>query len=124
MTPIYVGPVTFEPRERILSGGEFAFRVSRLEASALTILMRKADRVVSKAEFRDAVWGCNPPARILTAERMMIGTLRKFMGHLDLDGEQIIKTVQGFGYQFNNLSIQRRHVVERAELRASMSVSP
>ena len=52
-----VGDLLLDPERRVVRRGDAEIRLSRREAALLAYLMRSGDRVVSKEEILEQVWG-------------------------------------------------------------------
>nr|WP_241696133.1 tetratricopeptide repeat protein [Solimonas terrae] len=67
----------------------------RKPLQVLLHLLQHADEVVTKDELAEACW----PGRILS-DTVLSTTIKRLRAVLGDDGQQIIKTVHGFGYRF------------------------
>jgi DNA-binding response OmpR family regulator len=92
-----IGPLEIAPDEHLARAGGHALTLSIRELRLLTELARRADRIVSREELFDLVWG--RPMR--TGDRSVDVYVRKLRVKLDtaLPGWTFIHTHFGFGYR-------------------------
>src|ERR1700742_1609858 len=92
-----VGPLQITPDEHLARAGGHALTLSIRELRLLTELARRADRIVSREELFDLVWG--RPMR--TGDRSVDVYVRKLRVKLDtaLPDWSFIHTHFGFGYR-------------------------
>ena len=77
----------------ILNGKEIVF--PRKEFELISLLISKPDKVFSREEIFDNIWGDN----IVVGDRTIDVHIRKLREKL---GDEYIKTVKGIGYKFVN----------------------
>ncbi len=97
VTKIVSGDLTID-RERyivILKGVEIFF--PRKEFELLSLLISKPDKVFSREEIFDNIWGDN----IIVGDRTIDVHIRKLREKL---GDKYIKTIKGIGYKYVNPS--------------------
>lgn len=70
------------------------------EFDLLRLLMENTDRVLTRNEILDDVWGCNYSGESRTLD-MHIRSLRQKLGS-DIGENGLISTVRGVGYKFNS----------------------
>lgn len=86
------GPFTLQSRERQLSGPEGIVELSSRSFDILMLLLRNANKTVSKTELLEAVW----PGIVVEDNTLQVhvSALRKAMG------SSVIQTVHGRGYKY------------------------
>ena len=101
-----VGPLEVAPAEHLARGGGQTLNLSARELRLLAELARRADRIVSREQLYELVWG--RPLR--PGDRSVDVYVRKLRVKLSLalPDWSFIHTHFGFGYRF---AAQRRRVV-------------
>ena len=94
-TIIQFNDITLDLRLRTVRIGEREIKLSNQEFILLDTLMRHRDRVLSREELLNYVWGYSydPNSNIVD---VYIGYLRKKLGN------NIIETIRGVGYRLRN----------------------
>lgn len=93
---LVVGDLTLNPARRTVRRGDIQIHLSRRESALLEHLMRSHDRILSKEEILEHVWG-EIDVRETNLVEVYIGYLRK---KLDQPfGRSTVRTVRGRGYQ-------------------------
>lgn len=88
--------LTLNSRTFEVKMGKRAIELSRKEFSILEYLMRNSGRVVSKESIISNVWDYD--------SNILPNTVEVFIGYLrGKIGQDLIKTVRGFGYTMNNV---------------------
>ncbi len=94
---VTVGPLQVVPAEQLARAGGRTLNLSRRELMLLTALARRADRIVSREQLYELVWG--GPLR--PGDRSVDVYVRKLRVKLDtvLPDWSFIHTHFGFGYR-------------------------
>jgi two-component system, OmpR family, response regulator len=93
---LVVGDLSLDPAGRTVRRGDVQIHLSRRESALLEHLMRSPDRVLSREEILEHVWG-ETDVRETNLVEVYIGYLRK---KLDQPfGRSTVRTVRGHGYQ-------------------------
>lgn len=92
---LHVGDLALDPRRRTARWGEHPIPLSPREFALLEFLMRHADRVCSKEEIFEGVWG-DTGKRDLNVVEVYVGYLRRKIDQTF--GTSLICTVRGRGY--------------------------
>jgi two-component system OmpR family response regulator len=96
---LVVGELTLNPARRTVRRGDVQVHLSRRESALLEHLMRSHDRVLSKEEILEHVWG-ELDVRDTNLVEVYVGYLRK---KLDQQfGRSTVRTVRGHGYQLED----------------------
>ncbi len=92
-----IGPLEIAPDEHLARAGGHALTLSIRELRLLTELARRADRIVSREDLFDLVWG----RTMRPGDRSVDVYVRKLRVKLDtaLPGWSFIHTHFGFGYR-------------------------
>ena len=94
--------VDFSERQ-VFSDNDICNELSELETDLLRYLSSRAGTVVSREELIEHVWHINPKGMKTRTVDMNIARLRKKIGD-DGENPQIIITLRGRGYRFQNKS--------------------
>ncbi|MBS1888801.1 MAG: winged helix-turn-helix transcriptional regulator [Actinobacteria bacterium] len=90
------GVATGPPRRRVMVDGT-EVRLSRREFDLFAVLVRRTDRMFTKAELLEAVWGFAP--RVGVDEQRVTATVRRLRARLAEAGAgELIATARGVGY--------------------------
>jgi DNA-binding response OmpR family regulator len=93
--PIECGSLRLDPASlRVTLAGE-TIRMPLRELRLLELLMAHADRVVTREQIREAVWGGAPGSNTITVH---VQRLRHRLGD-DQEDPKLILTVRGVGYR-------------------------
>jgi DNA-binding response OmpR family regulator len=93
--PIEVGGLRLDPGALQVSLNGKLVRMPMRELRLLQLLMANTDRVVTREQIRDSVWGSAPGSNTITVH---IQRLRQRLGDDQVD-PHIILTVRGVGYR-------------------------
>lgn len=96
--PLVAGRLHFDPVSHRVSVGGKEIGVGPTEYRLLKFLMENADRVYSRAQLLDFVWGQNVYVEERTVD-VHVRRLRKALEEFQVD--QYIQTVRGAGYRFS-----------------------
>jgi two-component system phosphate regulon response regulator PhoB len=99
---IQVGPLVLDPGSHRVSAAGHILELAPTEFRLLQVLMSRPERVFSREQLLDLVWGRN----IYVAERtvdMHISNVRKTLGQHGLEG--MIETVRGVGYRLSAIGL-------------------
>ena len=97
--PVITGQdLTMNCDTRDVFRGEEKIELTYKEFELLKLLMENADRVMTRSELLNLVWGIDFEGETRTLD-MHIRTLRHKLGD-DADNPQYIKTIRGVGYRF------------------------
>lgn len=97
-TALSCGPITLDPVNHTVQVKNQSIKIGQTEFRLLHYLMRKPDRLHSRAQLLDQVWGQG----VFIEERTVdvhILRLRKLLKPFGLDG--MVRTVRGAGYRFS-----------------------
>ena len=95
--PLEIGGLRLEPATFRLYGDGTLLRIGPTEFRLLTHLMRHPDRVLSRAQLLDGVWG----REVAIEERTVDVHIRRLRLALQATGhDRLIETVRGGGYRF------------------------
>jgi len=97
-TPISLGPLTLEPSSHRLRAGEQKIELGPTEFRLLQFFMRHPERVFSREQLLDRVWGRNVFIDDRTVD-VHIRRLRKALEPHEAAG--LVQTVRGAGYRFS-----------------------
>lgn len=95
---IKAGIIELDPIGHRVALGGIDVRLGPTEYRLLKFLMTHADRVYSRAQLLDRVWGANVYVEERTVD-VHVRRLRKALSDRDVD--QYIQTVRGAGYRFS-----------------------
>lgn len=95
---IEMGGIALDIEQHRVSIGEAELAVSPTEYRLLEFFLTHPDKVYSRAQLLDQVWGRNTYIEERTVD-VHIRRLRKILG--EHDREELIQTVRGFGYRFS-----------------------
>lgn len=99
--PVSMGGLTLDPATHRVSAGEQPLNLGPTEFRLLHFLMTHAERVHSRAQLLDQVWGDH----VFVEERTVDVHIRRLRCSLEPSGhESLIQTVRGSGYR---LSVQQ-----------------
>ena len=90
-----VGDLELDEERHVARVGGAAVDLSAREFALLAYLMRNADRVVTRQQILDAVWGAEPDVYSNVVD-LYVSYLRRKLG--ELDRADLIRTVRGVGY--------------------------
>jgi DNA-binding response OmpR family regulator len=93
--PLECGALRLDPAAMAVHLHGRAIRMPMRELRLLQLLMTHADRVVTRDQIRDAVWGGVPGSNTITVH---VQRLRQRLGD-DQDDPRMILTVRGVGYR-------------------------
>lgn len=94
---IRIGTLTLDPATHRVHGGETTLSVGPTEFRLLHFFMTHTERVFSRAQLLDQVWGDH----VFVEERTVDVHIRRLRKALEPSGhEQHIETVRGAGYRF------------------------
>ena len=94
---IKIGTLTLDPATHRVHGGDTALSVGPTEFRLLHFFMTHTERVFSRAQLLDQVWGDH----VFVEERTVDVHIRRLRKALEPSGhEQHIETVRGAGYRF------------------------
>jgi DNA-binding winged helix-turn-helix (wHTH) protein len=100
--------------DRRVTRGDHAVHVSRKTFDVLTVLVRRAGRLVTKRQLVESVW---PDVRVETGILTVhVAMLRKMLGDCRTR-PRFIETVSGYGYRF--IGPVRRELADAATLGVS-----
>ena len=94
---VSVGRLTLDPAAYRVTWGEQPLRLGPTEFKLLNYLMRHPERVHSRAQLLDKVWGDH----VFVEERTVDVHIRRLRQSLEPSGhDRLIETVRGGGYRF------------------------
>ena len=100
ISQITLGELTLDTEQHRLSIGEKKLDVSPTEFRLMQFFMTHPDKVFSRTQLLDQVWGRSVYIEERTVD-VHIRRLRKILG--DYGKEDMVQTVRGFGYRFSLL---------------------
>jgi two-component system, OmpR family, phosphate regulon response regulator PhoB len=100
VSQITFGELTLDTEQHRLSIGEKQLDVSPTEFRLMQFFMTHPDKVFSRTQLLDQVWGRSVYIEERTVD-VHIRRLRKILG--DYGKEDMVQTVRGFGYRFSLL---------------------
>jgi len=101
---IKVGDLQLEPATRRVTGGELALSLGPTEFRLLHYFMTHPERVFSRAQLLDQVWGDH----VFVEERTVDVHIRRLRKALEASGhDDHIETVRGAGYRFTAQLLKR-----------------
>ena len=100
ISQITMGELTLDTEQHRLSIGEKQLDVSPTEFRLMQFFMTHPDKVFSRTQLLDQVWGRSVYIDERTVD-VHIRRLRKILG--DYGKEDMVQTVRGFGYRFSLL---------------------
>ncbi len=92
------GPLTIDLAAHRLSSGQTEVELGHTEFKLLAFLMQHPERVYSRAELLDHVWGAGTFIEERTVDVHVL-RLRKILKPFEADG--LLETVRGAGYRFS-----------------------
>ncbi len=96
--PVEVGALRLDPATHRVSAGQLAVDLGPTEFRLLHYLMTHPERVHSRAQLLDQVWGDH----VFVEERTVDVHIRRLRGALEASGcDRYIQTVRGSGYRFS-----------------------
>jgi two-component system phosphate regulon response regulator PhoB len=96
--PVAVSGLRLEPDTRRVFGGTTALPLGPSEFRLLHFMMTHAERVHSRAQLLDQVWGDH----VFVEERTVDVHIRRLRKALEPSGhDRLIETVRGSGYRFS-----------------------
>lgn len=95
-TQLRIGQLHIDVEGRTVSVGEERISLTRKEFDLLLLLVKNKERVFTREQLHDLVWGMDPTKATLRTVDTHIKTLRMKLGHESHN----IKTVWGIGYKF------------------------
>ena len=95
-TLMKVGPITLDPTKLTVSIDGIKVEIGHAEFKLLKFLMAHPDRVFSRSQLLDKVWGDHVAIEERTVDVHVL-RLRKALK----DGEHLIKTVRSVGYMLS-----------------------
>lgn len=99
------GDILLDPETHRITKGGKTIDLSLTEYSLLEYLMQNVDQVLSRKAILEHVWGTNNPDTFTNIVDVYMNYLRK---KLDTPGRRsLIKTVRGFGYMLEDLSLRK-----------------
>lgn len=96
--PLVAGELRLDPVSHRVFAGERELALGPTEYRLLKFLMENADRVYSRTQVLDSVWGQNVYVEERTVD-VHVRRLRKVLEEFNVD--QYIQTVRGAGYRFS-----------------------
>ena len=96
--PLVAGDLRLDPVSHRVFVGDREIRLGPTEFRLLKFLMESADRVYSRTQLLDFVWGQNVYVEERTVD-VHIRRLRKVLEEFDVD--RYVQTVRGAGYRFS-----------------------
>jgi DNA-binding response OmpR family regulator len=97
---ITAGELEIRPSEYVALAGGRPLRLTVRELQLLTALANRADRIVSREELHEAVWG-EPYRKSDRSVDVYVGKLRQKLGEVS-PGRPYIHTHFGFGYRLES----------------------
>jgi DNA-binding response OmpR family regulator len=97
-TPLRAGEVEVRPQEFVAIAGGRPLSLTARELDLLAALVERSDRIVSREELYNAVWGL-PYRKSDRSVDVYVGKLRQKLEEA-VPGRQFIHTHFGFGYRF------------------------
>lgn len=94
--PLSFGPLTLEPDTHRVTVDAAEVDLAPTEYRLLHFLMARPNRVFSRSQLLDAVWG----EQRFVEDRTVDVCIRRIRMALGGHGEVLIRTVRGFGYKF------------------------
>ncbi|WP_372640641.1 response regulator transcription factor [Ancylomarina sp.] len=88
-----IGPIAIDKERYLVIKGEEQFSLPRKEFELLCLLSSRPQRVFTREEIYNGVWGEN----IIVGDRTIDVHIRKLREKL---GDNLIKTIKGVGYKF------------------------
>jgi two-component system phosphate regulon response regulator PhoB len=98
LAPISQGDIVLDVAQHRLSIGDKAIDVSPTEFRLMNFFMTHPDKVYSRTQLLDHVWGRSVYIEERTVD-VHIRRLRKILG--EYGREDLVQTVRGFGYRFS-----------------------
>lgn len=96
--PVEIGGLRLDPGSHRVTGGGRAIELGPTEFRLLHFLMTHAERVHSRAQLLDRVWG----SQVFVEDRTVDVHIRRLRRALEESGhERLIQTVRGSGYRFS-----------------------
>ncbi len=96
--PITVNGLRLDPVTHRVSINDAAIKIGPTEYRLLEFFLNHQERVYSRSQLLDHVWGGN----VYVEERTVDVHIRRLRKTIDQEGhDQLIQTVRGFGYRFS-----------------------
>jgi len=96
--PIVVGELNLDPTSHRVTAGAHVLDMGPTEFRLLLFFMTHAERVYSRTQLLDQVWGSN----VYVEERTVDVHIRRLRKALEVQGhDRYIQTVRGAGYRFS-----------------------
>ncbi len=96
--PVSIGGLRLDPTTHRVSAGEQALSLGPTEFRLLHFLMTHPERVHSRTQLLDQVWGDH----VFVEERTVDVHIRRLRAALEATGhERLVQTVRGSGYRFS-----------------------
>ena len=96
--PITVGELSLDPSSHRVTAGEQVLDMGPTEFRLLLFFMTHAERVYSRTQLLDQVWGSN----VYVEERTVDVHIRRLRKAMEAQGhDRYIQTVRGAGYRFS-----------------------
>jgi two-component system phosphate regulon response regulator PhoB len=96
--PVQAAGLRLDPGARRVYGGSRALALGPTEFRLLHFLMTHAERVYSRAQLLDEIWGDH----VFVEERTVDVHIRRLRKALEVSGhDRLIETVRGSGYRFS-----------------------
>ena len=116
---IRFGPYRIDVQQRELHCGEQPLKIENIPLDILLLLIRERDRIVTREEIAEQVWGRDRHVEAADGINTAIRKIRRALDD-DADGPGCIQTVIGRGYRF--IGVVEDELVAAAD--APMSVRP
>jgi two-component system phosphate regulon response regulator PhoB len=100
-TPIEVNGLTLDPIGHRVTSGTEALTLGPTEYRLLQFFMTHQERVYTRSQLLDQVWGGN----VYVEERTVDVHIRRLRKALGEQYDQLIQTVRGTGYRFSTRSV-------------------
>lgn len=96
--PLSVGPITLQPASREATVQGRPLKLGPTEFRLLQVLMAQPDRVYTRAQLLDKVWGDH----VAVEDRTVDAQIKRLRDALETAGAPAcVQTVRGVGYRFN-----------------------
>jgi DNA-binding response OmpR family regulator len=112
METITAGELEIRPAEFLALAGGHPLRLTVRELQLLTAMARRADRIVSREELHEAVWG-EPYRKADRSVDVYVGKLRQKLDRVS-PGRQFIHTHFGMGYRLASIPEPSSHSFYRS----------
>jgi two-component system phosphate regulon response regulator PhoB len=98
VSQVYLGDISLDTEQHRLTIGNKQLDVSPTEFRLMHFFMTHPDKVFTRSQLLDQVWGRSVYIEERTVD-VHIRRLRKILA--DFDKEELLQTVRGFGYRFS-----------------------